>query len=226
MPHHCGLLQPLQSSEQTFEESFINFQIWDKRKEIWGLDFQHRVRKRQKGRCGFLCQTTQGKNLQASLTIMMTKNWFSPSFLKGKSILRYKWYIPFLLILNSSINKCWHEQVSHGARQLRPVCTQKVYFSSKCAWKKIGFHWRGYIQTGHTLKWQCIFSSTMAPTQSCNYWLFSLIPQSQSVLIIQRIFWSVWEKMVSISQSPPWRPHIACFGWSTVQIPKVLNLQW
>lgn len=42
MLHHRGLQQPLRSSEQAFEDSFINFPIRDKRKGKWGLDFLHR----------------------------------------------------------------------------------------------------------------------------------------------------------------------------------------
>lgn len=141
MLHHCGLLQPLQSSEQTFEDSFINFPKWDKRKEIWGLDFPHRKKKEER------VKKTKRK-MRVSLPNHTQKNpwayifdnnddqklFFRPLF-EWKIHPQYNWYILFLLILNSAINECWREQLSHRRRQLRSVCTQKVSFPPKCEGK-------------------------------------------------------------------------------------------
>lgn len=71
MLHHCGFLQPLQSSPQTFEDNFINFPIWDRRGNV-RTDL-----KRQRG--VLFCQTTQRKiSRPACLTILMTKKCFRP----------------------------------------------------------------------------------------------------------------------------------------------------
>lgn len=147
------------------------------------LHFPHKKKKRgesekdtkRKGRCGFLCQTTQRKIPRLTSYNTSYSNddqkLFSPSFLKGKSVLRYNSYILFLLISNSLISGHGHERLSRRARQLTPVWTHNVYFSLKWPGQK-------WVFTGEEKfwNWQCVSSSTTALTWS--FWndYFHLLP--------------------------------------------------
>lgn len=198
MLHHHGLPQPLLSSKQSFEDSFINFQIWDKRKEIRGLDLVGKYETKKTKRKMMISPSHTEKNPQAYIFDNNDdQKLFFLLFLKGKSILWHNWYILFLLILSSSINECWHEQLSHRARQLRSVHKQSFFLFKM---------WKKWVFTR-----QDIFKQGL---------LFWLITQSVNFLRIQSIFESI--KCV---KSPQWHLHIACFSWSTARNPKIINFE-